>query len=202
MPVILKRQNQLLLRPRFNTADVDGHEVKFEHFSVEICALHHRWSRAPTIQPERASAAHDTPPIHVTMLGLSATASAFVPQTIVAPETNELDEVDAQNELLADLELLEAMEIASRCADLVVDDAPAPLKSVANVAAARDALAARARGGKRGKGARPLSDAQRAAAAEARAKGGGKKKAGAKGRAQGAPRSQKVGKSQNDKCLP
>lgn len=154
-------------------------------------------------QPARASAAHDTPPIHATMLGLSATASAFVPQTIVAPETNELDEVDAQNELLADLELLEAMEIASRCADLVVDDAPpAPLKSVANVAAARDALAARARGGKRGKGARPLSDAQRAAAAEARAKGGGKKKAGAKGRAQGGPRAQKVGKSQNDKCLP
>ncbi|KAH8097244.1 hypothetical protein JL720_129 [Aureococcus anophagefferens] len=134
-----------------------------------------------------------TPPM---LTGTSATASAFVPQTIVAPETNELDEVDAQNELLADLELLEAMEIASRCADLVVDDAPAPLKSVANVAAVRALRRAAS-----GQGA-ALSDARSAAAAEARAKGGGKKKAGAKGRAQGGPRAQKVGKSQNDKCLP
>ena len=144
------------------------------------------------------------------MLALSATAASFVPcapssAPTSAEEAVELDEVDLCNSTLADLELLEAEEVARRSAELLLfDDEPkkkkAPLQPVAvNVASL---LASRSKGKAKGKGRKPQSAAAAAAKAEAATR---KKAAGkvSKSFGQSGPgRCAKVGKSPNDKCLP
>ena len=145
------------------------------------------------------------------MLALSATAASFVPcapssAPSSAEEAVELDEVDLCNSTLADLELLEAEEVARRSAELLLfDDEPkkkkkAPLQPVAvNVASL---LASRSKGKAKAKGRKPQSAAAAAAKAEAATR---KKAAGkaSKSFGQSGPgRCAKVGKSPNDKCLP
>ena len=58
---------------------------------------------------------------------LNINAPEFSPaEFYTANELNELDEVDAQNELLADLELLEVGELAARSVDSFLQDLEEP----------------------------------------------------------------------------